>query len=462
MIGDPVDHPQYGRGRILEVYRNGTEWLVRFDNGLRFRRPRDEFAGMGATPLPAHAVAFTHAPPMPHSQFEARRLLEALRVGVAPLSHVRELTIGLEAERASLAGGLNRALEQGGDARAVIGEYGFGKSHFVQLAAEEALARRFLVATVGLDIVELPAHKPFDIYAALMRSLRYPDHNERDLGGLLEAAATPQVAGQLRERAPVDNDPLAVALGVLADTGAVGRRRRNAWQEWLMGAKKVKGMAKALPRGTKMPVLYTIGNNERQIAYLLTAVSVLARLANYSGLAVLIDEAESYSLLRADQRAKAGTFFRAVIYTALGDAQARISLESLPQHRYSDYPPRFGPGQSLFFLFTLTHSDNQMPLEEWLDPSNILALNPHTSPQEIGQFLPLVQAYHARAFGYEPGERQAQVRRAATEFLADGARRNRLSIRGVVRLAVELFDLLYLYPDYDVPTLLDELRQQLR
>ena len=43
-----------------------------------------------------------------------------------------------------------------------------------------------------------------------------------------------------------------------------------------------------------------------------------------------------------------------------------------------------------------------------------------------------------------------------------GVRNGRLSMRSVVRLAVELFDLLYLYPDYEVATLLDELRDQVR
>ncbi len=43
-----------------------------------------------------------------------------------------------------------------------------------------------------------------------------------------------------------------------------------------------------------------------------------------------------------------------------------------------------------------------------------------------------------------------------------GVRNGRLSLCSVVRLAVELFDLLYLYPDYDVAILLDELREQVR
>ena len=48
--------------------------------------------------------------------------------------------------------------------------------------------------------------------------------------------------------------------------------------------------------------------------------------------------------------------------------------------------------------------------------------------------------------GSEMDERQRQVRRAAAEHLALGMKAGRLSIRGVVRLTVDLFDLLYLLP----------------
>jgi hypothetical protein len=64
-----------------------------------------------------------------------------------------------------------------------------------------------------------------------------------------------------------------------------------------------------------------VGHNGRQIAYLLSGISVLARLAGYSGLGVLIDEAESYSLLAAYQRPKADEFFSALIYAALQERQ---------------------------------------------------------------------------------------------------------------------------------------------
>ena len=229
-----------------------------------------------------------------------------------------------------------------------------------------------------------------------------------------------------------------------------------------MGGRRTRAMNKAMPRGVKFPSIYRVGHNARQMAYLLSGVSVLARLAGYSGLCVLIDEAESYSLLAAYQRPKADTFFSAVLYAALQERQARITPDMLPQHRWREYPPAYNGRQSLFFLFTVTRSENRLPLESWLDADQILTLEPHHTAQEIGQFMQQVMSYHAEAYGYEAGDRQRQVRRAAAEHLALGMRNGRLSIRGVVRQTVELFDLLCLYPDYEVTALLDELRQQMR
>ncbi len=124
---------------------------------------------------------------MTRTQYEARNLVEALRVGVAPAQHVSELTIGLEEERTSLIAGLNEAHGQGGAARAVLGDYGYGKSHIVELTSQEALERNFLVATTSLDLGELPPHRAFDIFGSLMRSLRYPDTDEHGIGPLLDA-----------------------------------------------------------------------------------------------------------------------------------------------------------------------------------------------------------------------------------------------------------------------------------
>lgn len=461
MIGEMVEHPQYGRRQIVAIYRNGAEWMVRFDNGLRFRRPRHEFNGQQESVVSLAPPALPPATaPMSRTQFEARELVEALRVGIAPVQHIRELTIGLAEERTNPNNALNRTHQQGGAVRTVLGDYGFGKSHIVELVTQEALDRKFLVASASLDLTELPPHKALDIYATLMHHLRYPDSDERGLLPLLEAAADlPRMPHQLQDLTVINPDPLALTVGAIKNTTA--SRQRQAWSEWLMGGRRAKSMNVSMPSGIKFPSIYRQGNNARQIAYLLNGVSVLARIAGYSGLCLLIDEAESYSLLRASQRLKADQFFSAVIYAAL-QGQSCIQPGSLLQHHVRNFPPAYGGKQSLFFLFTATHSDNPMPLQDWLAADQIIELNPHQTPQEIGQFLQQTMGYHAQAYGYESGERQGQVRRAAAEHLALGMRNVRLSIRGVVRLAVELFDLLYLYPEYEVATLLDDLRNLVR
>ena len=62
---------------------------------------------------------------------------------------------------------LDRSRERGGDVLAVIGDYGFGKSHFIELAARRALRENFLVAGASLDLVENAAGQgPQDLRGA--------------------------------------------------------------------------------------------------------------------------------------------------------------------------------------------------------------------------------------------------------------------------------------------------------
>ena len=465
MIGESVEHPQYGRGRIVAQYRNGTEWMVHFASGLRFRRSRLEFNGQRPRETLVSADNLPRIVPMPMApdHWEARHLIESLRVGVAPAQRIRDLTIGLEAERKSLTQALHQAHSEGGAARAVLGEYGYGKSHVIELTTQEALDCNFLVAATSLDLQELPPHRAFDIYGSLMRNLRYPQSDERGLEPLLtEIMKAPALRARFSESAPEADDPLVCGLQALNETASSSRRA--AWQNWLMGGRKERwmdwAMKRSRPRGFRFPSIYRNGHNARQIAYLLTGISVLARLAGYSGLCVLLDEAESYSLLYPYQRPKASLFFSAVARAALGDAAVRIDPDDLPQHRFREYPIRYGGSQSLFFLFTVTYSD--MPLEAWLEDEQILQLNPRHTAQEIDQFLERALAFHAQAYAYEPGERSQQARQGAAEHLAQGMHSDRLNIRAVMRLSVELFDLLYLHPDYPAAALLNELRQSLR
>src|SRR2546423_1695250 len=80
---------------------------------------------------------------------------------------------------------------------------GFGKSHFVELAARRALREDFLVAIASLDLVEVPPGKAPQIYRALVRALRYPDTEEHGLRPLIEKALdTPGVVERFVAQSP--------------------------------------------------------------------------------------------------------------------------------------------------------------------------------------------------------------------------------------------------------------------
>lgn len=463
-VARTVIHPQLGAGRVLKTYMGGFELEVLFESGRRFRLPAREFAAESpwqATPAPTNGFAPREAV-LDIDQFRARQTLETLRFGIVPVQDVETLTIGLEAEKVSLDRALARSKERGGDVLAIIGDYGYGKSHFIELAARRAQRENMLVAVASLDLVEVPPGKANEIYRALTRSIRYPDTDEQGLRPLIaKALEAPGVAVQFAEQSPRQDDPLVAALRALADCGA-----QDAYDDivaWIGGQLKPTAAMKNCLR--KPPRLYLAGEVARQYTYLLTAISVLARYCGYAGLAVLIDESEHYSLLRANQRDRADAFFKAMIYAALGTAGGRVDPKTIPVHASIEYDITFASAPHLFFMFALTESENRMPVDSWLAPSQILRLDDRFIERDIIDFFTILLRYHSIAYDYQyppPDERYRAIVRAVPALLARALGQHRINLREVIRLAVITCDLLYLHHDYEADTLLAELTKGLR
>lgn len=461
-----VIHPQFGPGELLKTYMGGFEWEVLFDSGRRYRLPAREFTPDSVNTMrtpPASGSAFTpRTAVLELDQFRARQTLETLRFGIVPVQDVETLTIGLEAERVSLDRALARSRERGGDVMAVIGDYGYGKSHFVELAARRALREQMIVAVASLDLVEVPPGKASEIYKALAGSLRYPDTDERGLRPLLKRAIErPGLVAAFAERSPRPDDPLAAALRALETCTA-----QDAFEDiigWISGQIRPTPALRSCLR--KPPRLYLSGEIARQYSYLLTAISLLATMCGYGGLAVLIDESEHYSLLRAGQRDRADAFFKALIYAALGQTGGRIDPTSIPTHASVDYEISFASAPHLFFLFALTESENRMPVDAWLAPSQIVRLDDRFIERDLIEFYATLLRYHAIAYSYDvtpPGERYGELSTVVPSQLARALGQHRINLREVIRIAVSTYDLLLLYPDYAPETLLSELTKGLR
>jgi hypothetical protein len=456
-----VEHPQLGPGRLVKTYMSGHEWEVEFASGRRFRLPAREFeqesvaawqaqAGLAASgPMQRQAV-------LSSDQFRARQTLETLRFGIVPVQDVETLTIGLEAEGVSLNRALARSKEHGGDVLAIIGDYGFGKSHFIELAARRALRENFLVMVASLDLREVPPAKPREIYRTLTASIRYPDMDRRGLQPLLDTAREhPGVLGQFAALSPLaERCPLAGALSAM-ETG-ITQSGYEDLVEWIGGQSKPTAEMRTFFK--KPPTLYTTGEVARLYTYLLTGLSRLAALAGYSGVAVLIDESEHYSLLRASQRVRADSFFKAMIYAALGTAGGRIDPDSIPDHTRAGYPLTFTQAPHLFFVFALTESENRMPVDSWLAPSQLVRLDDRFIEKDIRKFFSTLRDYHGLAYDYVPDHgRYGEVVSTVPGILSRMLSQHRINLRELIRASVSIYDLLYLYEDYTPEAALQEL-----
>ncbi len=467
MVGAIVNHPLFGRGQVLELRNVARQSVVRFDNGIRTVVESNMLSML----QPAEGAAATNhrasqpSAPRPERVFtpaeterlEARRTIEALRYGIVPTRRIRELSVGLEAERASLQRAFSEVQQSGGDVRIILGEYGAGKSHFFELAAQEALAQNFVVATTSLDLREVPPNRPQRIYHSLMRSLRYPQATEIGLAPLLERLIAQPNYSTLQDT--LRGTFFASALHNYALMRARPGEALDLLLDWMSGEKvfikSVRDVAAIKSKEFPLPALSQMTTAADQYCYLLNGWGWLATQAGYAGLAVFIDESEHYSLLTQRSQERADNFFKALIYTALG-ARGRISESDL-QHQYRAHPFRLTERSHLLLLFAVTPSANTFDYRRWLGEEQVLALNKYLPPAALDELMARLHVLHRQAYAYQHSEQLLDVAQGLLECLDS----NLINLRQVIRLAIEIFDLCYAHKDYHAPQAVAELRRAL-
>lgn len=460
-----VYHPQFGAGTLLKTFMGGFEWEVQFESGRRFRLPAKEFDGRSEANQPVPGFVRIHTPRtavLEVDQFRAQQTLEALRVGIVPVQDAETLTIGLEAERVTLDRALDRSLERSGDVLSVIGDYGFGKSHFIELAARRGLRENFIAGVTSLDLVEVPPGKAHKIYEALVTSLRYPDTEQRGLLPLLnKALANPSAVAQFVETCPREPKDCPLASALLALQDCPSQLAFDEIVQWLSGQAKPQAEMRSCLR--KPPPLYVTRETARQYSYLLTGISKLATLLGYRGLLALIDESEHYSLLGRTQRERADSFFKAMIVSALGLNNGRIDARDIPENSRAEYPVSYTSEPHLLFIFALTESADRMPVGSWLAPSQIVRLDDRFIEKDIREFFVTLLRYHTLAYAYSTSAgRYEMVVTNAPGMLSRALSQHRINLRELIRTAVAACDLLYLHPDYQPEDLVDELKRGLK
>ncbi len=467
MIGSIVNHPLFGRGQVVELRNAAREAAVRFDNGIRAVVPASILSILQASNTPAPAprpivvpraeVAVT---PEQQQRQAARRTVEALRYGVVPHKRIRELSAGLESERASLQRAFDEVARTGGDVRVVLGEYGTGKSHFFELAAQEALERNFLVAAASLDVREVPPNRPQRIYNSLIRNLRYPDAS--DAGTL-----TPlfdRILNQPAVYAPVMEKLRGTIFSSALYNYSLMRGQPgealDLFLDWISGEKVfIKSVRDAVMEKSKeFPIraLSAMTTSADQYCYLLSGWGWIAQQAGYAGLAVFLDESEHYSLLNVRGQERADNFFKGLIYTALSSRpDCKVSEEQLAHHHNNAHPFRFADRSQLLVMFAVTPSASTFDYHRWLDEDQIIALTAHFSPPAVNELMSRLSQLHGQAYGGARANNSSEIARGLLECL-DG---RLINLRQMIRLAMEIYDLCYAHPDFSEEQAVSELRR---
>jgi hypothetical protein len=465
MIGAIASHPLFGRGQVLELRNAGRDAVVRFDNGIRASVPGNMLSVLQAVetknqiePKPFIAPKIEKIfTPEEAGRIEARRTIEALRYGLVPARRIRELSVGLDDEKESLRRAFANTKEHGGDVRVVLGEYGAGKSHFFELAAQEALANNFIVAATSLDLREVPPNRPQRIYLSLMRSLRFPDSSEIGLAPLLEKIVALPNYSEIQDS--VKETFFATALHNYLLMRDTPNEALEELIDWMSGEKvfisDVRRNAAFKSKEFKIKSLSQLTTAADQYCYLLNGWGWLATRAGYAGLAVFIDESEHYSLLTQRGKEKADNFFKALIYTALGE-RGRISENDL-LHQYHSHPFRLKENSHLLLLFAVTPSANSFDYQRLLDEEQILTLKKYLPPAALDELMARLYVLHRQSYNYENHARLLDVSQGLSECLDN----NLINLRQVIRLSVEIFDLCYAYGDFNADQAVAELRRAL-
>lgn len=230
-------------------------------------------------------------------------IINSLRAGVVPRSGFAHIQVGRADEVAALARDLNRVADGGSMVRFVIGEYGAGKTFFLNLVASMAAEKKLVTASADLTPdrrLQATGGQARALYAELMRNLSTratPDGGA--LPGVVERFITTALT-EARERSVGAEtviherlDDLSQLVGGYDFAQVIARY----WQGHDTGNDQLKADAVRWLRGeftTKTDARHALGVrtivDDANVYDTLKLFARFVRLAGFSGLVVCFDE----------------------------------------------------------------------------------------------------------------------------------------------------------------------------
>ncbi len=245
-------------------------------------------------------------------------LLQSLRAGVAPRTGQHLIQVGRAREVESLIADIGRLGEGGAAFRMVVGEYGSGKTFFLNLVRSVAMEKKLVTASADLNPdrrLHATGGQARSLYAELMRNL---STRMRPDGGALGSVVEKFVSAVLQEAKAVGDNPEEIiheklaALSELVGGFDFAQVVAAYWRGHDNGNETLKQDAVRWLRGeftTKTDARQALGVrtivDDGNFYDQLKLMSRFVRLAGYGGLLVCLDEMVNLYKLHSRQAREA-------------------------------------------------------------------------------------------------------------------------------------------------------------
>ncbi len=417
-----------------------------------------------------------------------RNVVEALKFGIVPRFGVEALSAGLDRERKVFEADIARARSSGA-VRVLLAPYGTGKTHALDVIESMALREGFVVARADLDAFECKPGHPRHVYRSLAASVRLPEGSGgRGLAWLLDAGSRDKTVldSLARRRSRCWHEFLGPALLNWRALAGDEAAREHLYQ-WISGEDvDLEQLRLQCAAGTARTKLLSLGGYttlSSHFCYQLSGISELARLLGYSGLTILLDEAEHMRLLSSRLEKLAQDLFRGLVYNAVGQELPDSYLKSCYFGGRKKFPFHWRLPAQVYFVVACTPVPEAESHLEWLpSPDCVTELPRGLSERDLETLAQRIATVYewaghgvtaspdrngstdflatpsASGGGTRPLQLEPEARRRIAQLFSEALEAGCLqNVRQVVQTLVEGLDRLHGLPGWSWPRIIREL-----
>lgn len=267
---------------------------------------------------------------------DAAHIFQRLRNGTVPDRGLEAFAVGIERQRKELQRKLDEVRGGEGEVKFLRGGYGCGKTFMANLVVHDAQQLKFATSFVVVSPNDLRFHNFDELYRNVVSNLSTPTCPRGALGDILDRwigsieeglvdlgvsdddpAFDEKVLAKLDEqlvaltggRAPGDMVRVVRKIFELKQAGRL--QEVTGLVSWLSGSSNVAASVKSLA-GIKGDIA-----SSDAMAYLRGILEIVKR-AGYTGIVIVIDEAETILRMRGDVRGKSLNAIRQIVDAASG------------------------------------------------------------------------------------------------------------------------------------------------